>query len=103
MFLFFYFQNAFIEAVEADDYKVWQFSGPDPVLLQHGLNSPVPLHYLITDKIIVIHITIFYERPSKFWWAGGYQFKSQDLQNIYIKGITDQDLHLVSKPAAFEK
>ncbi|KAG8183045.1 hypothetical protein JTE90_018091 [Oedothorax gibbosus] len=96
-------KNAFIEAVEGDSYKVWQFSGPDPVLLQHGLNSPVPLHYLLSDKLIIIHISIFYERPSKFWWTGGYHFKSQDLRDFYIKGITDEDLHLITKPAAFEK
>ncbi|GIY59761.1 fukutin [Caerostris extrusa] len=94
---------AFIEAVEGEKFKLQQFSGSDPVLLQHGLNSPIPLHFIVYDELTTIHISVFYERPAKFWWTGGYFPNDKELHELYELGIRNDDIRLISKPAAFDK
>ncbi|CAL1293505.1 unnamed protein product [Larinioides sclopetarius] len=94
---------AFMEAVEGEGLNMRQFSGSDPVLLQHGLNSPIPLHYIISDDHTTIHVSVFYERPAKFWWTGGYYPSDKELHDLYELGIRNEDFQMISKAAAFDK
>ncbi|GFY60796.1 fukutin [Trichonephila inaurata madagascariensis] len=94
---------AFVEAVEAEGFQLRQFTGSDPVLLQHSLNSPIPLHFIISDELTTIHISVFYERPAKFWWCGGYFPNDKELHDLYELGIRNEDFQMISKTAAFDK
>lgn len=79
------------------------FKGFDPVLLQHGLNSPIPLHYIISNDHCVVHVLVLYERPGKFWWAGGYKPTDKELVKLYNLGMKKEDLYMIILSAAFDK
>lgn len=97
------FQNAFIEALESEGINILLFKGSDPVLLQHGLNAPVPLHYIISDDHSIIHVLVVYERPGKFWWAGGYNPSDKELLKLYEIGLKKEDMYMIILSAAFDK
>ncbi|XP_054706705.1 ribitol-5-phosphate transferase FKTN-like [Uloborus diversus] len=96
-------KNAFIEAVESEGCKVRIFIGSDPVLLQHGLNSPIPLHFVISNSRYVIQVMILYERPGKFWWVGGYHLHDNELHELFEMGLKKEDVYKVTQAASFEK
>ncbi|XP_071039482.1 ribitol-5-phosphate transferase FKTN isoform X2 [Parasteatoda tepidariorum] len=96
-------KNSFTEALEAESFKVMQFVGFEPILQQHGLNSPIPLHFIISDNHIAIHVAFFYERPGKFWWTGGYNLKQEELHSLYEMDFKKEDLLLLLQSAAFDK
>lgn len=79
------------------------FRGFDPVLLQHGLNSPIPLHYVFFNDENIIHVLVLYERPGKFWWAGGYSPTDKELIKLYELGMKKEDIYKIILSAAFEK
>ncbi|XP_035218336.1 fukutin-like isoform X2 [Stegodyphus dumicola] len=96
-------KNAFIEAVELEGNKVLLFIGSDPVLLQHGLNSPIPLHFIITNQQNSMHIVVLYERPAKFWWTGGYHLSDNELHELYELGFKQEDFDMIKHSAALDK
>lgn len=100
---FFPLQNAFIEALESEGMDVLTFKGFDPVLLQHGLNSPIPLHYVIFNGENIIHVLVFYERPGKFWWVGSYTPSDKELVKLYKLGMKKEDIYKIILSAAFDK
>lgn len=79
------------------------FKGFDPVLLQHDLNSPIPLHYVISHSGNLMHVLVLYERPGKFWWAGGYTLSNKELLKLHELGMTKEDLYMIILSAAFDK
>ena len=96
-------QSAFLEALESEGFDVLIFKGFDPVLLQHGLNSPIPLHYVISHSGNLMHVLVLYERPGKFWWAGGYTLSNKELIKLHEFGMKKEDLYMIILSAAFDK
>lgn len=96
-------KNTFIEELKSLGFHVLVFTGPDPVLLHHDLNVPVPLHFIISQESHVIHIMIIYERPGKFWWIGALKTNDRLLRDMAQIGISEKDFFVTHSAAALDK
>ncbi|XP_070562535.1 ribitol-5-phosphate transferase FKTN-like [Ptychodera flava] len=65
-------QNQFFNTLKQSGFSWTHTTGKDPRPLSSRIhdNQDIPLHYLFYKNEHTIHLVIFYERNSNYWWHG---------------------------------
>ncbi|XP_033127463.1 fukutin-like isoform X3 [Anneissia japonica] len=82
-----------LSSLENRGFKILKTEGPDPQVTSHHhtTSNLVPYHYLLKYQNHLIHLVLFYERSSLYFWKAPLklpELSSLNLQEIYLQNGT---------------